>query len=214
MPKTVDVDERRQEITDAAARLIARAGIGAATMREVAAEAGWTTGSITHYFTDKRELLLRTLQASLASRRGGRVGRAADGPAKALRAVLADALPLDEPSRRHWMVTVAFCAQAAGDPEMAQVQRDAYRDFRALVAKLIIRCEHAGALVVPHGPQRMAEELIAFTDGIALQALFDPESWPQRRQLHELDRTLGRLAADVTADVMADVTPSPGDAPS
>ena len=191
MPKTVDVDERRQEITDAAARLIARAGIGAATMREVAAEAGWTTGSITHYFADKRELLLHTLQASLASRRGQRGSRQVEGPAGALRETLAEALPLDDASRRHWMVTVAFCAQAAGDAEMARVQRDAYRDFRALVEKLIRRC--IGELPnAAQDPQRMAEQLIAFTDGVALQALFDPESWPRQRQLDELDATLDR----------------------
>ncbi len=45
MPKIIDIDERRQELTDAAARLIARAGLGAATMRDVAAEAGLTTGA-------------------------------------------------------------------------------------------------------------------------------------------------------------------------
>ena len=69
MPKIVDVEQRRAELADAAARLIARSGIEAATMREVAAEAGLTTGALTHYFADKHELLLTTFQASLARRR-------------------------------------------------------------------------------------------------------------------------------------------------
>lgn len=186
MPKSVDVDERRQEITDAAARLIARAGVGAATMRSVAAEAGWTTGTVAHYFTDKRQLLLSTLQASLLGRRHERPDREISGPPAALRASLAGALVLDEASRRHWMVTVAFCAQAAGDEELARVQRDAYRDFRSHVAKLVDRC-----LSVGRGEsQTIAERLIAFTDGIAMQALFDPASWSADHQLDELDRTL------------------------
>ena len=77
MPRVVDVEERRQELTDAAARLIARAGIGAATMREVAAEAGLTTGALTHYFADKRELLQCTLDgvAATADRPAPRHGR-------------------------------------------------------------------------------------------------------------------------------------------
>ena len=62
MPKVVDIEQRRAELTEAAARLIARSGIESATMREVAAEAGWTTGALTHYFADKRELLLTTFQ--------------------------------------------------------------------------------------------------------------------------------------------------------
>ena len=60
MPKVVDIQERRAELAAAAAQLIARAGVGAATLRDVAAEAGWTTGALTHYFADKRELLLFT----------------------------------------------------------------------------------------------------------------------------------------------------------
>ena len=72
MPRIVDVDVRRAELTDATARVIARSGIEAATMREIAAEAGWTTGALTHYFADKRELLLATFQSSLAARRSRR----------------------------------------------------------------------------------------------------------------------------------------------
>ncbi len=190
MPKTVDIEERRQEITDAAARLIARAGIGAATMRDVAAEAGWTTGTVTHYFADKRELLVHTLQASLSNRRRQRPVREQQGPAAALRASLAGALPLDEASRQHWMVTVAFCAQAAGDDELGSVQRDAYRDFRAHVAKLVSQLLHTDA----DESRATAERLIAFTDGMAMQALFDAESWPAEHQLAGLDHTLAALS--------------------
>jgi AcrR family transcriptional regulator len=190
MPKAVDIDERRHEITDAAARLIARAGIGAATMRDVAAEAGWTTGTVTHYFADKRELLVQTLQASLAGRRRAQSVRGVLGPGAALRASLAGALPLDDDSRQHWMVTVAFCAQAAGDDELGRVQRDAYRDFRRHIAKLV------GQLLAVDARRAVpiAERLIAFTDGVAMQALFDAESWPADHQLAELDRMLADWA--------------------
>ena len=68
MPKVVDIAERRNELAAAAAQLIARSGVGAATLREVAAEAGWTTGALTHYFADKRELLRFTFASSLAER--------------------------------------------------------------------------------------------------------------------------------------------------
>ena len=42
MPRYVDVEQRRRDITDAAARLIAKSGVGAATLRDVATEAGLT----------------------------------------------------------------------------------------------------------------------------------------------------------------------------
>lgn len=186
MPRFVDVEERRVELTDAAARLIARAGIGAATMREVAAEAGLSTGSLTHYFADKRELLLCTFQASLSGRRSQRADRGQDA-ASQLRATLEGALPVDDDRRRHWMVTVAFCAQAAGDDELAEAQRDAYRVFRSHVAHQVERTGIASGERAVH----TAERFIAAVDGVAIQALFDPESWPAERQLAALDDLLG-----------------------
>lgn len=186
MPKAVDVDERRAELALAAARVIARDGISAATMREVAAEAGWTTGTLTHYFPDKRGLLRFTLEASLEQRRGRRPERDQLPPRQALRAALVDALPIAEDARLHWIVTLAFCAQAAGDPELAAIQRDAYRMFRDDIGERVAAAGRA------RGPAavRQAERLIAVLDGVALQALFDPESWPPRRQVGAVEEAL------------------------
>ena len=187
MPKIIDIDERRQELTAAAARLIARAGLGAATLRDVAAEAGLTTGALTHYFADKRELLHSTFVASLQLRRARRPDdRLTTDPYATLRAALAGALPTDEDTRRHWMVTVAFCAEANGDAELAATQRDAYRDYRARVAGVVERCISGSDV----DRLEIAEQLIGAVDGIALQALFDPESWPPARQLAALDRAM------------------------
>lgn len=186
MPKVVDGDERRVELANAAIRVIARAGLGAATVREVAAEAGWTTGGLTHYFADKRELLKFTLSVSLERRRAERPRRHQLEPAEALRETLVNALPLDEESRRHWLVTVAFAAEATGDDALAAVQRDAYRDFRADLTRAVERAGRAS----DDGARREAERLIAAVDGVALQALFDPETWPPERQLAALDAAL------------------------
>ncbi len=188
MPKIVDSDVRRLELADATARLIARGGLGAATMRDVAAEAGLTTGSVTHYFTDKRELLLFTLNASLERRRGRRASSAVVSPSVALRASLEGALPLDDDRRRHWMVTLAFCALAAGDPDLAAVQRSAYREFRDTVAAQLVECGFAAKRA-----KCDAEWLIAVVDGVAVQALFDRESWPATRQSAMLQQALASI---------------------
>lgn len=194
MPRIVDVEARRDELAAAAARVIARAGIGGASMRQVAAEAGWTTGTLVHYFRNKRELLRFTLETSLEQRRAERPHRQSLEPDQALRATLVGALPLDDRARLHWMVTIAFCAQAATDPELARIQRDAYRDFRAQVADHVA----AAGRAADAGSVAEAERLIAVVDGIAIQALFDPDSWPPEHQLAALDTALdgGARAAD------------------
>jgi AcrR family transcriptional regulator len=188
MPKIVDFDERRLELADATARLIARGGLGAATMRDVATEAGLTTGSVTHYFADKRELLLFTLNASLQRRRARRDTPSLAGPAEVLRSSLLCALPVNDDRRRHWMVTIAFCALAAGDDELAAVQRTAYREFRDWVTAQLVECGSAA-----ESAEREAEWLIAVVDGVAMQALFDHESWPAARQSAMLEQALSSI---------------------
>jgi AcrR family transcriptional regulator len=187
MPKVVDADQRRSELADAAARVIARSGIDGASLREVAAEAGWTTGALVHYFANKRELLAFTLQASLDRRRSRHADRASMSPAQALDATLRSALPTTPETTLHWIVTLAFAAQASADPELAVIQRDAYLDFRDTVSALV-----AGERGRRTDADREAERLIALVNGIALQALFAPELWTEQRQVAAFEAGLAR----------------------
>jgi hypothetical protein len=102
-----------------------------------------------------------------------------------LRAALEGALPLDDDRRRHWLVTLACCTQASGDEQLAAAQRDAYREFRDHVAGLV----RESGVAPGEDARSVAEALIAIVDGVAMQALFDPESWPPERQLAALAAT-------------------------
>ena len=57
MPKVVNHDARREEVAEATWRVIAKHGVDGATLREIAREAGFTTGVIHHYFRDRGELM-------------------------------------------------------------------------------------------------------------------------------------------------------------
>ena len=137
MPKVVDVDQRRVELADAAARSSPAPGIDGASLREVAAEAGWTTGALVHYFANKQELLAFTLQTSLDRRRSRLADRASLTPSDALSATLRSALPTTAETTLHWIVTLAFAAQASADADLAIIQREAYLDFRHTVSALV-----------------------------------------------------------------------------
>jgi len=186
MPKVVDADERRHVLAAAAARVIAASGIAATTLRDVAAEAGLTTGSLTHYFSDKHELLIFTLQASLEHRRAAHP-RADTGDVVAdLRSLLEGVLPISDVARLHWIVSIAFAAEAAADDELAAVQRRAYRHFLESATDLVARARATRRIAVAGDPATTAQLLIALADGVALQALFDEESWPVDRQRSQL----------------------------
>ena len=64
MPKIVDHASRREEIVEAARRIILREGIEAATTRAIAREAGYSNGVLTHYFADKDDIMLSALRSS------------------------------------------------------------------------------------------------------------------------------------------------------
>lgn len=189
MPKIVDTEQRRAELAEAAARLIARRGLDAATMREVATEAGCTTGAVTHYFADKHELLATTFEHSLAKRISQRPPEATNSARQRLHSSLIGALPMDESRRTHWLVTVACCIQASGDQRLADIQHAAYVDFHHRIASLI---SEAG-FCDPRPAARLAEQLIAAADGIAVQALMAPGSWPPSKQRRTLLALVDRL---------------------
>ena len=97
MPKIVDHELRRQELLAATWRVIARTGIIGVTTREIAREAGVSTGVLAHYFADKEELLAAALRLShqqvyarVHERTQGLLG------IDAIRVVMLEALPLDE----------------------------------------------------------------------------------------------------------------------
>src|SRR4030095_7790842 len=79
MPKVAYHEERRAERCAAVWRLASREGLEAVTVRRVAEEAGWSTGAVVHYFSDKEELLLFAFR-TLADRVGRRLGGAAVCP--------------------------------------------------------------------------------------------------------------------------------------
>lgn len=65
MPKIIDHDERRREIIEVAKRIILKGGFEAATMRSIAAEAGFANGALKHYFPGKESIVAATFQSAL-----------------------------------------------------------------------------------------------------------------------------------------------------
>src|SRR5580692_9848754 len=110
MPKVVDIASKRAAFVLASLDVIASEGLGGATLRRIAAQAGATTGSITHYFSSRDALLVETVAAAhLAA--GARMQAAlerCETPEDQLEAVVLEALPLDPIRLREWKVWLAF----------------------------------------------------------------------------------------------------------
>ena len=100
MPRVVDQDEKRSTIARAAYEVIANHGIGNATMRAIARQAGCTTGMVVHYFKNKQDVLLHAHNhAAQDVRRRMRDDEKAFQGLALLKALLVEVLPADDRRR-------------------------------------------------------------------------------------------------------------------
>ena len=158
-------------------------------MREIAREAGYTTGVLTHYFRDKRELIAFAF-GLVVERSTRRVTRLAEGGR--LADALAELLPLDEGRRRECTVWLVLMTASLRDPELAGELRQRYGEARRAMAPVF-----AEALGAASGGganmEDVGDELLAAIDGLTVAALTDPERYPPGRQVELLRQTFVRL---------------------
>ena len=166
MPKVVDIGERRAAFVEASLDVIAGEGLAGATLRRIAAQAGVTTGAVTHYFAD-REALLVAAVASAHYAAGARMTAAAASPsipAERLEAVVLQALPLDAVRLREWKVWLAFRGALPGNVELWADNERGYANWRGFLQSLLQPlCADAEAV------RREGFLLIALVDGIGFR---------------------------------------------
>ncbi|GAB7052910.1 TetR/AcrR family transcriptional regulator [Catenuloplanes indicus] len=204
MPRIVDHEQRRLELATAVWRVISRDGLNAASVRAVAAESGWSTGAIRHYFSTQDELL--TFAAQLMMERVPERIRvhledASLAPFDRVIAVLEELLPLDEERRIEVLVFVAIA-------DRSRIARglDAARDAAWDGTRYLCRRAVTG-LNGRSGPDELtaplddpdlearAARLHVIVDGLSLQALMYPRQMPPAAvratltaALHEITR--------------------------
>jgi AcrR family transcriptional regulator len=176
VPRIVDHEERRSHLADAAATLIADAGLDAAGLRQVARAGAVTTGAVTHYFDSKEALLdaayTAVMERLAAQQQAGPPIEVQD--AGVLAGYLSCFLPNDADSRRDWRVWLAFSARALVDPHLAAQHRAAYARITAQLAAEVADLPDAAAI---------ADMLVALIDGLAIRMMLEPGDWPVTRVL-------------------------------
>ena len=192
MPRPTDHDQRRAHLIDIAARLIARNGMDGLTIREVANAAGYSTGIVTHYFADKRQLLQMTFDAT-ADQVYGQVAARLSGDAADGLTVLEGFLPLDAARRRGWRIWLAFWGHAIGDSGLAADQRRRERRARELVERVLRAEVAAGRLPARCDVAAASRLVLAAVQGIAAQAVFEPREWPEELQRATMAATFAGL---------------------
>lgn len=191
MARAVDHAERREIFAAAALRVIMRDGIAGLTVRRVAAEAGFTTGALTHYFNSKDQLLIEASELSARLVRGRMERLERSGPAMdAIRKVVALALPVTAEIRGYWRIWFGYWERSSYDEEVARVMRLRYDEWRGRLERLLARAQAEGDVAAEVDPRRAAEALIALVDGIGVQVVLGVSRLSGARQKALFDQWL------------------------
>jgi AcrR family transcriptional regulator len=192
VPKIVHHHERRRQLAQAACRLVGAGGLEALTTRAVAREAGWSTGVLAHYFNSRDDLVaaaFRLVAEDVGSRMRSKLADEPD-PAPRLWITLSEAAPLDETRRMEATVWFTFLGLGAGDDALRTEAASRYAVWLRLVEDALVALGRS-----PGDAAVEARRLIAFVDGLTVQALFDGSTWPAEELERELRWLVERAQA-------------------
>ncbi len=188
MPRTIDREQRKEQLAEALWRVAVERGIGAVSVRAVAEEAGVVVGSLRHVFASRSDLL--EFSARLMVRRATERVEAVRPPTdesdrrRYAVEVLQQLLPLTPDSRAELEVNIALIAEAPALPELVTIRDHAHREVAVLCGRLVEMMN--GAAGTP-----AAARLHALVDGLAIHLLHAPVddgAWAIEIVRDEIDR--------------------------
>ena len=194
MPKVVNWDERRDEILSATWRVIARDGIAKATVRAIAREAHCSAGILAHYFDDKADILGSALLLS-HRRVGARMDAGVAGRTglDALRAVMLEALPLDDQRDLEAQIEISFWGRALGNPGLRRLQHAEFDRFAERLRGFLAEAQKEGELAGGVDLALAAHQLLVLIDGLSAERVLSPDRVTPGRQQQMLDQLLESL---------------------
>lgn len=186
MPKVVDHDSRRIELADAVLDVIARQGTASVTLRAVAEESGWSTGTLNHYAKNRDGLLKIALERAASSTRKIYLrsdrNKTASSSFARLERTLSETLPLDDRRLALTRIFIFYLGEAVADPALGAELRQYMRNWRSDVEAEIERLIEAGEVPSSRDPRAVAAALVALADGYGNQAVIDDELLAELRE--------------------------------
>lgn len=196
MPKIVDHDRRRREIIEATWSVIARRGIAGTTFRAISGETGYSTGALAHYFGDKDDLLIQSLEVAHREIRRlydeATTGRAPTG-IDALREYMLACLPLDDHRALLAAVEVAFWGEAIGSDRLIAINAAETDGFLARIGGMLDEARQLAEIPSGTDVAAAAKELRVLMDGLSVQSVVYPRAPDAAEQERMLDSILERL---------------------
>lgn len=191
----LSAEERRGLAIEACATLVATRGYAGTGLRDVAAEAGVSIGTLLHHFATKDDLLASTLvHVSDRFQSDARAAMVSETePVARLRALVRSVFAGDV-QEHGWRVWMAFWYEASLNPRLSHVASQRNVIWESMIATAIADVRRAAGQSLDDVDIE-AEELAALLNGVAVQLCAEPDRWSRERALTVADRAVTNLVA-------------------
>lgn len=171
--------DRRQEILEAAARVITDRGLGETRISDIAESCGVSPGLILYYFESKDRLLVEALTYAndkyyLAQTRDLRRLSTARERFERLVDLSVPGLLPDFERLEEWALWIEIWVRALRDPTLAKEAEVLDRRWRQSIADIIRSGRETGEFPDGDDPDELGLQLGALIDGMAIQVLMNP----------------------------------------
>ncbi|MBU8808285.1 TetR/AcrR family transcriptional regulator [Mycolicibacterium goodii] len=162
----VEVAERKQRILDAAITLVPQLGSSNVRLKDIAAQAGVSVGTLQHYFASRHELI-ESAFAVHARRVVDGIEAAiehTDDPWQQVCALIARFSAVKDVQSRS-ALWVEFAAESARNARLRKLMGDTYAEWRAILSGAVINGSRSGAFVFDITAEQAVDGICALLDG-------------------------------------------------
>lgn len=195
MPKIVDHDTRRREISETVARLIATDMLENVTINSISTACGTSPGMVLYYYDNKEKLLLSALSWCEAQHRG-RIDKLTAGRRgiQALYYRLLSALPLNERIAREWKISMQFWSHLDANPAIAEYYDNRRWESYAHGVDDLKQAAALGELRPGLDLEWTMRSLIAVVTGIGVSTVYNARQFPAQVQARMLRQAFDPIA--------------------
>lgn len=188
--------DKKEEIVNAAFKIIGEEGFSGCTFRAVAREMGQTTGVISHYFKDKNELLLAILSSCFKPWfEELETALISPSPRQALHKMLIDFLPLENDFKSTPIILSSVIQSTfRSDEKLHQLYIKKYAGVRVLLTALIKKGAEKGEFRKDIDAELACEKICALHDGLCFSASLEKHHYTASRLEKIIDAELASMS--------------------
>lgn len=164
-------EERRRQIISSARATLAQRSLAGLSVRDIAAAAGVSIGTVTYHFAGIDEIFGELVIGESQRFYAEAITRAdAEADPMAALALITEPMFADtEDARAHWRIWADYWGLVARRPQVAGFYADRIRSWEACATRIIARGQDAGVFTADIDPAAAALRLAAYADGLGMQ---------------------------------------------